>query len=476
MTAFLERVTMKFGGSSVRDAEAIQQVVALVERTLDGSARQAVVVVSAMEGTTDLLEAGARAAAARDEVGFRQVVDELRAKHLEAASRLTGATGGPLRDELERLMEAFEALGERLAELGEAPPKLLDQAMGLGERLVVRLLAAALRQAGRRAEAIEATSLIVTDDRFQDAAPLAGPTREGVRSQLAPLLSEGVIPVVTGFIGATVDGQLTTLGRGGSDYSAALVGAGLNCDEVWIWTDVDGVMSVDPKVVPAAHALPVLSYREVSELAYFGAKVLHPKTILPVIEAGIPLRVKNTFRPAAQGTVVLPESQDRGRQIKAVTAVKDIGLVTLEGRGMLGVPGIAARAFAAVAREGANVLLISQASSEQTICFAVPDSHAARVVAALEREFERELARQDIDRIWVDEPMAIVTVVGAGMRSTPGVAGRVFTALGQRGINVVAIAQGSSECSLSLVVAGEEVNGAIFALHNLTEQSADRAA
>jgi aspartate kinase len=276
---------------------------------------------------------------------------------------------------------------------------------------------------------------------------------------------------VTGFIGATSAGVVTTLGRDGSDYSAAILGAALEADEVWIYTDVDGVLTADPRVVADAHTLAVLSYREMSELAYFGAKVLHPKTILPALERGIPLRIKNTFNPAHPGTLVVGQSNGAHGVLKGVTAIERQSLVTIEGRGMLGVPGIAARAFAAVASTGTSVPMISQASSEQSICFVVPQGAAERVVGELRHAFERELARQDIESIFALDDVVVVTVVGAAIRQTPGVAGRIFTAVGNGDINVIAIAMGSSECSISLVVDARHARNAVRHIHSLLEGS-----
>jgi bifunctional aspartokinase / homoserine dehydrogenase 1 len=284
---------------------------------------------------------------------------------------------------------------------------------------------------------------------------------------LRPLLAQNVIPIVTGFIAATRNGITTTLGRGGSDFSAAILGQALQAREVWIWTDVDGVMTADPRLVQGARSIPTLSYREVSELAFYGAKVLHPKTMRPCIENNIPLRIKNTFNPAHPGTVIVPDANNGNGGVKAVTAIDKLSLITVEGKGMLGVPGIAARTFGAVARSQVSVLLISQASSEQSICFATPDERADTVIAALNVEFAEELARQDIDRIWAQHGVAIVTVVGAGMRGTPGIAGRVFTALGRQEVNIIAIAQGSSECGISVVVDAEDTGRAVGHIHDL---------
>jgi aspartokinase/homoserine dehydrogenase 1 len=290
-------------------------------------------------------------------------------------------------------------------------------------------------------------------------------TRARVVDRLIPLLDDGVVPVVTGFIGATEEGVTTTLGRGGSDYTAAILGDCLDADEVWTWTDVDGVMTADPRMVPDARVIPVLSYGEVSELAYFGAKVLHPRTIWPVVERGIPLWVKNTFNPTCPGTQVVREPETASGTVKAVTAIQGLSMVTVEGRGMLGVPGIAARTFAAVASQGASVLMISQASSEQSICFVIPTPAAPPVIRAIENELALELARRDVDRVWSLDDVVIVSVVGAGMRATPGVSARVFGALGRGNINIVAIAQGSSDCSISLVVAADAATDAVRQIH-----------
>jgi aspartate kinase len=342
----------------------------------------------------------------------------------------------------------------------------MDAITSLGERINARILAATLRQRGARSQAIDATELIVTDDKFQNAVPLIDLTRERVVDRLSPLLEDGVVPIVTGFIGATESGVTTTLGRGGSDYSAAILGDCLDADEVWIWTDVDGVMTSDPRLVPDARVLPVLSYNEVSELAYFGAKVVHPRTIRPVVERGIPLWVKNTFNPDHPGTRINQSAETSPNTVKAVTAIEELSLVNVEGRGMMGVPGIAARTFAAVASQGASVLMITQASSEQSISFLIPTEMVKPVTEAIEEEMALELARKDIDRVWAMDDVVIVTAVGSGLRTTPGVGARIFGALARAEINVIAVAQGSSECSISLAVSAEDAVDAVRQIHS----------
>jgi bifunctional aspartokinase / homoserine dehydrogenase 1 len=370
-------------------------------------------------------------------------------------------------DPIDQRLAEFSMLCDALMVLGEASPRALDALSSLGERMSVHLLAGALRARGTAALPVDASEIVRTDDSFQAAAPDMPETRRLTQEMLSPLLAEGIVPVVTGFVGATEDGVVTTLGRGGSDYSAAIVGAALDADEVWIYTDVDGVMTADPRVVPDVRTLETLSYREMSELAYFGAKVLHPKTVLPALERGIPIRIRNTFNPTHPGTLVVGKSDDPVGVLKGVTAVRHQSLITIEGRGMLGVPGIAARAFGSVARTGTSVSMISQASSEQSICFLVPQPSSDSVVEALRREFEHELARRDIESVWALDEAVIVTVVGSAIQRMHGIAGRVFGALGDAHVNVIAIAMGSSECSISLVVEARDAEPAVRCLHTL---------
>lgn len=460
---------MKFGGTSVGSVEAMAQVVDIVRQEKRHWPRL-VVVVSALNGVTNLLLDSANRSALGDQDAHHPAVEEMHARHDEIITTLITdpARGALVKQEIGQIIDDFASRCQAICILGEATPRALDSIAGMGERMCARLLAEALVSAGVAAAAVEATQLIVTDDNFQSAHPDVSLTTQRTREELGKVLDQGQVAVVTGFIGATVAGIPTTLGRGGSDYSAALLGAVLPAQEVWIWTDVDGVMTADPRLVPDARTIPVLSYREVSELAYFGAKVLHPKTIRPVIEAGIGLRVCNTFNPANPGTRLVAELPAPATGvIKAVTAIRGLQLITIEGRGMLGVPGVAARTFAAVAATGTSVPLISQASSEQSICFAVPVESTRSVIAALQSAFAREIASRDIDRVWATEEVVIITVVGAGMRSTPGVAGRVFQAMGDQKVNVIAIAQGSSEVSISLLVDAADTRAAVQSLHAL---------
>ena len=462
-------LVMKFGGTSVGSVDAFSQVIGIVQATVP-SWKKLVVVVSALSGVTNLLLESANLAARGDRTTYARAAAELQTRHADLARAFLPA-GSRLKQvmfQLGQLVGEFSSLCQAMVVLGETTPRALDAIAGLGERMCARVLAAALEEKGLPAEAVDATELIVTDAHFQSAEPDFKASALKTRQRLEPLLSGGAVPVVTGFIGATPDGSTTTLGRGGSDYSAAILGTVLPAQEVWIWTDVDGVMTADPRLIPEAHTIPELTFREVAELAYFGAKVLHPKTVRPIVDQGIGLRVCNTFAPEKTGTWVVRQHQGRESGVmQAITGIRGLELITVEGRGMMGVVGVAARTFQAVAETGTSVPLISQASSEQSICFAVPQEASARVRAALEREFAQEIARRDIDSVWATPEIGILTVVGEGMRNTPGVAGRVFSALGAEGVNVIAIAQGSSEVSISMVLDAAEIEPAMRALHIL---------
>jgi bifunctional aspartokinase / homoserine dehydrogenase 1 len=464
-------LVMKFGGTSVGSAKALAQAIDIVESNRRNWTHM-VVVVSALSGATNLLLDSANQAAQGKQNAYLKAEVELRSRHTAMAEAFLspGNRQEKFESELEELINQFSRFCQAITVLGEATPRALDAVASLGERLSARLFAAALQEKGFAAEPVDAFDLIVTDSQYQSAVTDFEASSEKTLNCLKPLFSQGIVPIVTGFIGATPEGIPTTLGRGGSDYSAAILGTILEADEVWIWTDVDGVMTADPRFIPEAHTIPELTFREVAELAYFGAKVLHPKTIRPVVDKGIGLRVCNTFAPDKPGTFVISERKDREPGvIKAITEIRKIQLITVEGRGMVGVVGVAARTFKAVAETGTSIQLISQASSEQSICFAVPQETSSKVCAALRQEFAAEIARKDIDSVWNTDEVVIITVVGEGMRNTPGVSGRIFSALGNKGANVIAIAQGSSEVSISLVLDARDTETAMRALHNLVE-------
>jgi aspartate kinase len=456
-------IVMKFGGTSVGSAERIDQAAQLATSTA-ARGHRVVIVTSAMSGVTNTLIAAATTASKGSlDTTVRQ---KLAARHVAVAEALISdpQQRADAIARIDRRLDRFEKLCYGLSMVHELTPRLLDAISGTGEMLAAPLLAAAIKARGVPSTSIDATELIVTTDQFGGAEPLMDPTREKTGARLMPLLAQGEIPVATGFIGATADGVLTTLGRGGSDYSASIVGAALDAAEVWIWTDVDGVLTANPSDVPDARTMPEISYSEASELAYYGAKVLHYKTIIPAFRKRIPVRILNSFNPTHPGTRVSVDGDPSVPGVKAVTAIRGVSLITVSGTGMQGIPGIVARAFDVVADQQSNVLMISQASSENNMCFVISTTDAPRVVRALREALDIDLERGNIEEI-SDQPVAVVAAVGDRMRGTPGIAATVFGALGGAGINVTAISQGSSERNISMVVAESDAAEAVRALH-----------
>jgi aspartate kinase len=461
-------LAMKFGGTSVGDATRIAEAVKIIQAEKQRTPK-IVAVVSAMSGVTNGLLAAAKAASEGKQAEYEKICQELLRKHRITVLEL-------VKDALkcEELLKEIESMIEQncsrlcygIQILGEASPRALDAIASLGERLSARLVAAALNEAGTKACFVEATELIVTDDNFGDAAPQMSETEAKTQAKLLPLLDSGVVPIVTGFIGATRTGVITTLGRGGSDYSVGIIGACLKADEVWIWTDVDGVMSADPSIVPNAHTLAEMTYSEAAELSYYGAKVLYPKTILPVVKDEIPLLIKNSFFPERAGTRITAKTSSSDTDVKAISSIKNISLITISGRGMMGVPGIAAKTFTAVASQNVNILMISQSSSENNICFVVNTSEVERTCAVLRRALEVEFHHKHVEDIGVQSNIAIIAVVGERMKGTPGIAARIFGAVGRSEANVIAIAQGSSEINISFVIHQSDIPKVVKAVHD----------
>jgi aspartate kinase len=456
---------MKFGGTSVGDAQCIARSAKIIANS--AKTTRCVAVVSAMSGVTNRLIEAAKTAQTGNAIAATSLMDALRIQHQTALAALVDSV-----EERDRVMQKIDhvlAEGRRFCEgtalLRELSARTLDAISSLGERLSAPLVAAAVAQLGLDSEAIEATELIVTDEFHGGAEPQMDRTRAKSQARLLPLLERGTVPVVTGFLGATTSGDLSTLGRGGSDYSATILGAALDAHEVIIWTDVDGVLTADPRLVAEAQTIPEISYREAAELAYFGAKVLHPKTLRPVIQAAIPVWIRNSFAPEKIGTKITQQGQSIGGGVKALTAIRDVTLISVGGPGIVGLPDVVGRTFSTTAEVRANVLLISQSSSQNDICFGVSSSDAQKTVEGLRREFAQDLEHEKVEHIRVDPQIAIVAVVGQNMCGTPGIAGKTFDALGKAGVNVIAIAQGSSESNISFVIEEQFVVPALRVLH-----------
>lgn len=464
---------MKFGGTSVGTSSAIDRTTTILA-TAHREEGPIVAVVSAMSGITNLLLDTAGKAAQGQPVDPADFRWELAERHLAVVGEL-------IRDSHRSadVSTAITALAERCARLIESvqvledlSPRVRDWIVSFGERMSATLVAAVLADRGVPSEPVDADRLIVTDSDYGNGSPLLDQTREMVSTNLRPLVEQGALPVVTGFFGANSQGVTVTIGRGGSDFSAAILGNALDAEEVVIWTDVDGVMTADPRLVPDARTLPAVTYAEARELAYFGAKVVHPRTMQPAAERGIALRIKNTFRPDSPGTEIGPEPQPQPEEkatcngsAKAITSIPGLSVISVEGAGLIDVADVTARVFTTVARVGVNVFMISQASSQHSLSFVVSRSDAGKVVGALKDEFELDLLRDRLIGIFEDPDLAIVAVIGSGMRGTPGVSGKVFSTLGRAGINVVSIAQGSSELNISCAILQSEVGRAVAALH-----------
>jgi len=455
---------MKFGGTSVGSAERMRIAAGIT--AAEQRRRPVAIVVSAMSRITDLLFDTLRRAEACDQAALDANIAKLRARHLEACRELLP----PERQaeasvRIERLIAEFERIAGGMLMLNEMPPRSVDEAVAIGERLSALLIAEYLNAQGTPAEAINAAEIVVTDAVFGNASPLMEPTTARAQARLLPLLSRGVLPVVTGFNGATADGRPTTLGRGGSDFSASILSAALDASELWIWTDVDGIMSADPRLVPAAAVLEEVTYAEAAELAYNGAKVLHPRTLAPLIDKKIPVWSKNSFAPEKPGTRILPSiSADMGA--RAVTSLAHVAMISLETASPeLSGAHVMARALDALDRANVEVLVFSSSSYRQNFCFLVRTEELQKSREALEAALALELAHDYVHPIQVDERVGLLAVVGEGMQGKPGIAGRIFTAISRENINIIAIAQGSSELTIAIIVARDGLEKAVRAVH-----------
>ena len=440
----------KFGGASLADAQAVRHAIALI-RAHRGPL---VVVVSALAGVTDALLDGARRAVAGDREAASTAAASFLRRHRDLAHALVpaGAARNRLLASADAQAREYREIAHAMSALADLSDRASDTLVARGERAASAVVAPALHAAGRRAERVDAAGIVVTDGRHGSAAPDLTATRRNARRLLLPLLKRGVTPVVPGFIGAGPDGTVTTLGRGGSDLTATLLGRSLGAARVVLWKDVAGILTADPRAVPDARLLPQMHHREAAEVAYFGAKVLHPRALIPLDGSGISLYVRSFVHPERPGTEVSTRRTLAAYPVKALATIRGQALVTVAGKGLMGVPGIAARTFAAVHAEGVSVSTIFQSSSESSIGFTLPDAESARAVAALEKAFREEIGRGLVDGVSARRGVAVIAVVGRGMAGTPGVAARVFSALASSRINVIAIAQGSSELNISFVV------------------------
>jgi aspartate kinase len=449
------KLVMKFGGSSVADADRMRRCAKLIQ----ARARQdkIVAIVSALDGMTEELLALADAAGTANHPAMAARQKEIRRRHEEAAQAL----GQP--ETVEPLLEQLDRLILGISMVGEVTPRSRDAVVSFGERLSSPLFRRALELEGLKARAYTGQEAgLVTDEKFGEAEPLMELSLYQIAEALKATVEGGVIPVVAGFIAATQHGVVTTIGRGGSDYTATIVGAALKADEVWIWSDVDGLMSADPRIVPQARLLERIRFIEAIEMGLFGAKSMHPRALEPASDRKIPVRMKNTFNPDGAGTLIIDDGGRPNEIIRSVLLVKDAGLINITGAVMMGRPGTAARILGLLGAQGINVRVIILSVSEGGISLAVNGAQLAQARATLEANLLRTGEARNIQ---VVEKVSIVAVIGSYMRGFPGTAGRVFTAMGKKGVNIMAIAQGSSELSISFIVKGEDGPEAVRALH-----------
>jgi bifunctional aspartokinase / homoserine dehydrogenase 1 len=450
---------LKFGGSSVADAERIRRAMDIVIRRREAFG-SVVLVLSAMKGVTDaLLEASF--AAAKGDQRYQERFHEILKKTEMVREQLVPGDKEVF-EETDRFLEELSDLLRGVMLVRECSPRTRDLILSFGERLNCRICAGYLTSIDISARYVDSRPLIRTDAAFGAARVEFGTSYGQLREALDGF--DGV-SVVTGFIGSTAEGVTTTIGRNGSDYTASLVGAALGAEAIEIWTDVDGVLSADPNMVSDAFVVPELSYSEAVELSYFGARVIHPSTMLPAIEKEIPLWIKNTLNEDAPGTRITKTGGGEKRTITGIASIEHVALINVEGGGMVGLPGIASRVFRALADAEVNIIMISQASSEHSICIVCDETSAPRALGSLETELSQELASRTIDQFELIGDLEIVAVIGANMRGTPGISGRLFSALGEAGVNVLAIAQGSSEMNISFVVQGRDRALALNTVH-----------
>lgn len=464
ITLFLTkmRLVMKFGGSSVKNGRQIKETAKIVKKYRGD---ETAVVVSAMQGVTDsLVEIANEVVNGLDEEGIGKFIEVLKKAHMNAAKEaVSGHRLKAVTLNIDSLLSELRKVLVGVSYVGELTPRSSDYLSSFGERLSAPIVSGALESVGIKSMWLDGFDAgIVTDSNFGNALPLWPDSNKKIGRVLPPLIKSG-IPVIAGFIAGDKKGRVTTLGRGGSDFSASIIGSALDADEIWIWTDVDGIMSSDPRYVSNAKIIDVISYAEAQELAFFGAKVLHPKTIEPAMEKGIPVRVRNTFNPKNEGTLIVREQKRVDDVAKAISIRDDVALLTVSGVGMIGIPGIAARLFGVLADEKVNILMISQGSSEVSISLIIEKDDLKRAFSALKKAFP---GNDIVKEIKHNEKVSIIAVVGAGMRGTRGVAGRTFSSVAKSGANILMIAQGSSEVNISFAVLQKEAKKAANALHD----------
>ncbi len=449
---------LKFGGSSIEDPQAIEHVLEILEH----QPPQTVVVFSALGGVTNLLESSV-ALASKGDSGYHQLLAEIESKHISIGKALINPKSfGETYANIKQLFNELTDKLESIKQIGEATPRAHDLILSYGERFSLELIKGIAQQRIKGISSLDARELIITHKIAGVEIVEQSETNKRIKEKLKDVKG---IALISGFISRSVDGYPTTLGRGGSDLTAALLASALNVRELEMWTNVSGIYTANPTIIPTAYPISHLSYAEALELGHFGAKVIYPPSIQPVFAKGISVVVKNTFAKDESGTIISPSPALNGDVVRAISSIDNIGLLSLYGSGMVGVTGIASRMFAALARENINVILITQASSEHSICVAVDEKQLIRASKAIADEFEYEIATDRVQPVEVEREFSIIAVVGERLKQTIGISGQVFSALGRNGVNIHAIAQGASEFNISAVVKSTDRTKAINAIH-----------
>lgn len=460
------KLVMKFGGTGINSGTKISYVANLIKNHRLNTHDDIVVVVSAVRGVTDMILSISDSVRKGDKASIEGFITDIRTIHMNIIRK-------SLKDEnlknmarciLSNLVRELRDILEGMVLLAEVTPKSLDYLLSFGERLSTPILCMALQQIGLKSRYLTGMDVgILTDSNFGEAHPLMNTTRLRITHMIEPLLKEGIIPVVTGYIARDQNGSITTLGRGGSDYTATIIASSINADEVWLWSDVNGLMTADPRIIKDAKVLTEVSFAEAIELALFGAKYIHPRTLEPVMSTKIPIRIRNTFNVEHSGTLIIEcPSTASQKTVKSISAIRHTALIDVSGEEMVGAPGTAAKIFEVLARSRINIMMISQSPSESSISMVVRKGDLDRAITAL----ELNLLGKTIKKLNVNEDVAVIAVVGSGMRGIKGIAARVFSSVSNQDVNVIMIAQGSSELNLAFVVKDDDCYKAVKALHD----------
>lgn len=468
-------LVMKFGGHSVGNTMTLTQVLSIILQERERWDKL-LVVVSALEGVTDQILEATRLAQISNHRGYRRIIATLRTRHLALVDHLPLGTNErqTILADIDRLL--FEMI-DQLQSIAEAPreelsPETTDPIIGVGERIAARIIAALVRQNNIRAVAIDSQGLIVTDETFGNAIPDVNASCERIQENLLPMLDRQILPIITGFIGATPDGRITTLGRGGSDYTASVMGICADANEVWIWTDVDGMMTTDPRDIPKAKVIPMMSYQEVAEMAYFGARVLHARMVGPLQEARIPLRIKNVFKPQQPGTLIYETNARQMRSPKAVTTIQALGLRAERSGPLSDIAAIVNKIFVQAAGSPAEVMIASQSSTMSFLCFIIPTSSGQAALSAATELLENELTQNPTDIDWQITPVGVVTVIGSHLNEMPSLIANIFLKLAN--IPLLATAHGPSNCSFSVVIRQDDIPEAQQRIHDFVLEASGK--